>query len=150
MSSSVRRETGGMHVKKEPVTDRLTRRRAREPSKSGRTGRWGARPKGAPPGVKGNPALVVTAEMRQRVKVLATVFPVHSQHHIAAILGISKSSLHKHFSDELRLGRGELIAAIGARMIDIALNGPDPSKPKADVRAEIQAMKFFLVRYGGW
>lgn len=139
-----------------PITDRLARARVWDPSCSGakapRDAIGGARKKGAPPGCKGNPPLVVSDQMRKRVRALAKVFPVYSQHHIAAMLGMSKSSLHKHFSGDLLLGRAEMVSALGARMIDFALNGDaaNLSKGRPITRAEVQLMKFVLVRYGGW
>lgn len=108
--------------------------------------RWGA-----PKGQFGNPPFVATEEQRSRVRAYAKTFPIHAEHYIAALIGVSLSTLRRHFADDLTIGRAEMLASIGAQMINRAQNaeatGPD-GQPIA--KGDLDAQKFILARLGGW
>lgn len=99
----------------------------------------------------GNPPFVPTEDQRQRVRTLAKTFPVHGEHFIARLVGISRDTLRRHFADDLELGRAEMLAGIGSQMINRALDADrtgDDGKPIA--KGDLDAQKFILARLGGW
>jgi hypothetical protein len=111
--------------------------------------------RGAPPGgafagrnggTIGNPPFEPTVEQREKVRTLAKTFPVHARHYIARLIGVSVSTLDRHFHDDMEQGRAEMLAAIGAQMIKRAMDagGAAPAK------GELDAQKFILARLGGW
>lgn len=101
--------------------------------------------RGAPPGFKGNPPFVPTEEQRLKVRTYAKTFPVHAEHYIARLIGVSKDTLRRHFADDLELGRAEMLASVGSQMVNRAL------KADADtVKGDLDAQKFILARLGGW
>lgn len=107
--------------------------------------------RGAPPGHKGNPPFVPTEDQRKQARTLAQTFPVHGEHFIAAKMGISRDTLRRHFADDMMMGRAEMLASIGAQMINRALNADavgNDGKPIA--KGDIEAQKFVLSRLGGW
>jgi len=112
----------------------------------------GPRAKGAPPGSKGNVALVISDEMRQQVRELARLFPVHPQRYIADKIGVARSTLNKYFQEDLFAGRDEMLAAVGGKMVQLALEGKGAQNAKGTPVAygDFQAMKFVLARFGGW
>lgn len=120
-----------------------------EPGKDDRRGTPAGQGTVTPPhgGRIGNPPFVPTDEMRERVKALAKTFPENSNHYIAVMLGIHRETLTKHFRHELDMGRAEMIAAIGAQVINRAMNadalGPD-NKPLA--KGDFDAQRFVLAK----
>lgn len=101
--------------------------------------------RGAPPGHKGNVAFEPTDAQRQQVRTYAQVFPEHSNQRIATLMGFSRSTLERHFRDDLDLGRAQLLASVGAQVINAALNsGHQTAKGDRDLQ------KFILARLGGW
>lgn len=104
-----------------------------------------ARGRGAQPGHFGNQPFVPTAEQRERARTLAKTFPVHGEHYIARLLGISRMTLRTHFADDLELGRAEMLASVGAQMINRAINAEGET-----IKGDIDAQKFILARMGGW
>lgn len=108
--------------------------------------------RGAPAGHFGNVAHEPTEASRARVRTLAQVFPEHSNEKIAIQLGISRSTLEKHYRHDLDLGRAQMLASVGAQMIQRALKGDDAvgedGKPLAP--GNIEAQKFILARLGQW
>lgn len=113
------------------------------------------RPNGTPPGQAtmpqphggriGNPPFVPTEEQRLKVRTYAKTFPVHGEHYIARLIGVSRNTLRTHFADDLELGRAEMLASVGSQMINRAINA-DAESAKGD----IDAQKFILARLGGW
>jgi hypothetical protein len=93
----------------------------------------------------GNPPFIPTDEQRLQVRAHAKVFPVHAEHYIATLIGISVSTLRRHFQDDLTLGRAEMLASVGAQMINRSLNADAET-----VKGDIDAQKFILARLGGW
>lgn len=127
-----------------------------------RQGSHGATPKirpddarGTPPGAGtmvggrggriGNPPFVATEEQRTRARALAKAFPPSSEKYIALLLGISVSTLQRHFREDMDHGRAEMLAAIGAQFINRAMDGGSPTS-----KGDIDAQKFILARLGGW
>jgi hypothetical protein len=114
-------------------------------------------PKGAgvitPPhgGRIGNPPFEATDEQRKKVREYAKVFPPHAEHMIARLIGVSTRTLQRHLREEMDLGRAEMLAAVGAQVVNRAMNaeaaGPD-GKPLA--KGDLDAQKFILARLGGW
>lgn len=101
--------------------------------------------RGAPPGHFGNVPFVPSDEQRQQVRTYAKTFPEHSNHRIAILMGISRSTLEKHFRADLDLGRAQMLAAVGAQVINAALNAEaETAKGDRDLQ------KFILARLGGW
>jgi hypothetical protein len=99
----------------------------------------------------GNPPFVPTPEQREKVKAIARLFPVHGEHYIARMVGISRDTLRRHFADDMLLGRAEMLAGIASQMIHRAMDadavGPD-GRPVA--KGDIEAQKYILARLGGW
>lgn len=103
--------------------------------------------RGAPPGRMGNPPFVVTDEMRAKCRTLAKTMKGEQQaarSWIASQMGISVSTLDRHFSEELIAGRAEIVASVGATFVGVVMGTVTVSKERLD------AMKFFLSRMGGW
>lgn len=115
-----------------------------------RTGQHGPTPKirpddarGTPPGKGtmpgghggriGNPPHVPTDELRLQVKTLAKVT---SKEAIAATIGVSVATLHRHYRAELDDGLNEAVATVGAKLLGKALEG------------NLTAMIFFLKTRG--
>lgn len=101
--------------------------------------------RGAPPGRFGNVAFVPTDEQRQKVRTLAKTFPEHSNHRIAILVGVSRSTLEKHFREDLDYGRAEMLASVGAQVINAALDSEN-----ASAKGDRDLQKFILARLGGW
>lgn len=93
----------------------------------------------------GNPGFVPTEEQREKVRTLAKTFPVHGEHYIARLVGVSRDTLRRHFGDDLELGRAQMLAGVGAQMINRAM---DASSETA--KGDLDAQKFILARLGGW
>lgn len=100
----------------------------------------------------GNPPYAPTDDSRSRVRTLAQVHPEHSNHRIAAQLGISRSTLERHHREDIDFGRAQMISAIGAQMIQRALKGNDAVDAEGNplCPGDIDAQKFILARLGGW
>lgn len=99
----------------------------------------------------GNPPFEATDEQRKKVREYAKVFPPHAEHMIARLIGVSTRTLQRHLREEMDLGRAEMLAAVGAQVVNRAMNadalGPD-QKPLA--KGDLDAQKFILARLGGW
>jgi hypothetical protein len=93
----------------------------------------------------GNPPFVATDEQRGLVRTYAKTFPRHNEHFIARLIGVSLSTLRKHFAYELEIGRAEMVASVGAQMINRAMDANHPS-----AKGDLDAQKFVLARIGGW
>lgn len=108
--------------------------------------------RGAAPGQKGQQPFVPTEAMRQRVRTLAQTVPDHSNETIAVQLGISRSTLEKHFRHDLDLGRAQMVTAVGAQFIQRALHGDDAvnAEGKKLAPGNLEAQKFILARRAGW
>lgn len=107
--------------------------------------------KGGGKGRIGNPPFVPTEEQRQLVRTLAKAFPIHNEHFIAARAGISYSTLHRHFKDDMVIGRAEMLAAVGSQMISRAINADArDANGQLIAKGDIEAQKFVLSRLGGW
>lgn len=107
--------------------------------------------RGAPKGSFGNKPFVPTDEQRAKARTLAKTFPPHAEHYIAALLGISRTTLQRHFEGDMLLGRAEMLAQIGGQMIHRAINADavgEDTKPIA--KGDLDAQKFVLARLGGW
>ena len=101
--------------------------------------------RGAPKGRFGQPAFVPTEDQREKVRTYAKVFPVHGEHYIARLIGVSRDTLRRHFAEDMELGRAQMLAGIGSQMINRAQNA-DAETAKGD----LDAQKFILARLGGW
>ncbi|MEJ7831318.1 MAG: hypothetical protein WKF79_00245 [Nocardioides sp.] len=101
--------------------------------------------RGAPPGRFGNVPFVPTEEQRREVRTYAKTFPVHGEHHIATLIGVSRDTLRRHFKDDLDLGRAQMLAGIGAQVITRAMDAG-----AATAKGDLDAQKFILARLGGW
>jgi hypothetical protein len=101
--------------------------------------------RGAPAGQFGNPPFEPTEEQREKVRTYAKTFPEHSNHRIAILLGISRSTLEKHFRHDLDLGRAQMLAAVGAQVINAAMNAESET-----AKGDRDLQKFILARLGGW
>lgn len=101
--------------------------------------------RGAPKGHRGNPPFIPTDEQRATVRAHAKVFPIHAEHYIARLIGVSLSTLRRHFADDLELGRAEMLASVGAQMINRSLDANAQS-----AKGDLDAQKFILARLGGW
>lgn len=93
----------------------------------------------------GNPPFQPTDDQRQKVRTYAKTFPVHGEHFIARLIGVSRNTLRTHFADDLELGRAEMLASVGSQMINRAINAEAET-----VKGDIDAQKFILARLGGW
>lgn len=125
------------------------------------TKRGGAIPKTRPDDARGAPAgkgTVVTATggrignppydpepNRETVRTHAKFFPPEAEHHIAVLLGISRSTLRRHHEHDIALGRAQMLAAVGAQVITAALDGSAPS-----AKGDRDLQKYILARLGGW
>lgn len=96
-------------------------------------------------GAIGNPAFVPTEEQRAKVRTYAKVFPIHGEHFIARLIGVSRNTLRKHFADDLELGRAEMLASVGSQMINRAIDASNET-----VKGDLDAQKYILARLGGW
>lgn len=101
--------------------------------------------RGAQPGSFGNVAFEPTDQQRADVLTYAKTFPEHSNAKIAILIGVSRSTLEKYFRHELDLGRAQMLAAIGAQMINRAMDKDAPT-----AKGDLDAQKFILARLGGW
>lgn len=90
---------------------------------------------GLPKGLIGNPPHEVTEENRQKVRILSKVL---TNDMVADEIGISRSSLYKHYSAELGEGKREAVKALGGKVLTKALNGDN------------DMIKFYLKAQGGW
>ena len=90
--------------------------------------------------------------MRQKVRTFAQTIPEHSNEQIAILMDMSRSTLEKHFRRDLDLGRAQMVAAVGAQVIQRALKGDDAldDKGKPIAPGNLQAQFFILARRGGW
>jgi hypothetical protein len=93
----------------------------------------------------GNPPFTPTEAQREQVRTYAKTFPVHGEHMIARLIGVSRDTLRRHFADDLELGRAQMLASVGAQMINRALNAEAET-----VKGDLDAQKFILARLGGW
>ncbi len=93
----------------------------------------------------GQQPFVPTDAQRARVRQLAKAFPHQREDYIAALMGFSLSTLHRHFREELTLGRAELVADVAAQFVARAIDHKDEI-----AKGDIDAQKFVLVRMGGW
>jgi DNA-binding CsgD family transcriptional regulator len=109
-------------------------------------------PRGARPGQHGQQPFVATEAQRQRVRTLAQTLPEQSNEGIAIQIGISRSTLEKHFRHDLDLGRAQMVSAVAAQLIQRALKGDDAlgedGKPIAP--GNLQAQMFILARRANW
>lgn len=123
-----------------------------------RTGRGGPRPatrpddaRGAAPGGWGQRPFMPTDEQRVTARQLAAVFPDHKNKFIAVQLGISESTLLRHFGPDLDRGRAEMLTAVGTQLIRRAMNAdPMDAQGKPIIKGDADLMKFVMARLGGW
>lgn len=121
-------------------------------SEASQTPRGGPQPKvraddrrGAPKGHRGNVPFIPTDDQRAKVRAHAKVFPIHAEHYIAVLIGVSLSTLRRHFADDLLLGRAEMLAAVGAQFVNRAMNAENEA-----IKGDQDSQKFILARLGGW
>lgn len=96
----------------------------------------------------GNPPFVATEEQRQKVRALAKTMRAEmpiAKDWIASQIGVSVSTLDRHFKDDLVAGRSEIVASLGATMIGVATGTITNIS-----RERLDAIKFALARIGGW
>ena len=99
----------------------------------------------------GNPPFVPTDEQRKKVREYAKVFPIHAEHYIARLIGVSTRTLQRHLREEMDLGRAEMLAAIGAQFVNRAMNAEATGQDgKPIAKGDQDAQKFILARLGGW
>lgn len=111
----------------------------------GRKNNGGPRPKtrptdrrGAQPGHEGQAPFIPTPEQRELVAKYAVVLP---QDLLAAKMGISVSTLLRHFSEEIDVAMTDAVASAGARLFQMAMNSEKPN---------LGALIFFLRTRGRW
>lgn len=99
----------------------------------------------------GQAPFVPTAAQRHRARQLAKSFPIAGERRIAVLMGIGYQTLRRHFADDMELGRAEMLAAIGAQMVNRAMDanamGPDGTPV---VKGDLDAQKYVLARIGDW
>lgn len=117
-----------------------------DPKITGKPGRGGPRPKvrpndrrGAQPGDDGQLPFVPTDEQREIVQTYAVVL---SHDLLAAKMGISVSTLLRHFRKEIDKSLAEVAAEMGARIIKTARDDKHPKQTTAQI--------FFLRSRGVW
>lgn len=128
--------------KRKPKPRKLTK--AGVPTKAGAP-KGGGNVEGKYGGRIGNVGYQPTEEQRIEVRNYAKCFPVHGEHFIARLMGFSRSTLNNYFEDDLLLGRAQMIAGIGAQMINRAMD----AGAKTAI-GDIEAQKYVLARLGGW
>lgn len=96
-------------------------------------------------GRRGNLPFEPTEEQRAKVRTLAKTFPVHGEHYIARLMGFSRDTLRRHFSDDMEMGRAEMLASVGSQMVNRALDSENKT-----VKGDLDAQKYILARLGGW
>lgn len=101
--------------------------------------------RGAAPGQFGVQPFQATEEQRAKVRTLAKTFPVHGEHYIARLMGFSRDTLRRHFADDLEMGRAEMLAGVGAQMVNRAMDANAET-----AKGDLDAQKFILARLGGW
>jgi hypothetical protein len=101
--------------------------------------------RGAPPGQFGNPPFVPTEEQREQARTLAKTFPPHGEHFIARLMGISRDTLRRHFADDMELGRAQMLASVGAQVINAAMDAESKT-----AKGDRDLQKYILARLGGW
>jgi hypothetical protein len=101
--------------------------------------------RGAQPGQKGVQPFQATDEQRAKVRTLAKTFPVHGEHFIARLMGFSRDTLRRHFADDLEMGRAEMLAGVGAQVVNRAMDANAET-----AKGDLDAQKFILARLGGW
>ncbi len=93
----------------------------------------------------GNPPYVPTEENRVKVRELSQVFPIHARHYIARLIGVSVSTLDRHYGDDMELGRATMLSQIGHQLLARAVQAD------ADIaKGDLDAQKFIMARLGGW
>lgn len=93
----------------------------------------------------GNPPHVPTQENRDKVRTLAKTFPAHARRYIARLIGVSVATLDRHYGDDMEFGRAEMLAAVGAQVVNRALNAGHET-----ARGDQHDQHFILARLGGW
>src|SRR5690242_17483082 len=94
------------------MTDERTDRRGCPPGQGTHRGGRG--------GMIGNPPYVPTDEDRANVRAWIKVTSADA---IAAYMGISRDTLDRHYPEELKAGRFELVAKLGGMAVKMALEG---------------------------
>ncbi len=79
--------------------------------------------RGALPGQKGQAPFEPTEDMRTKVRSLAKQFGESGERRIALVLGISRATLRKYFTDDLDLGRAELVQQVAQKFILATIGG---------------------------
>ena len=78
---------------------------------------------GARPGLIGNPPHVVTEELREKVRLFASVL---NQEGVALRCGISADTLQRHYLEDYRSGKLEAVADVATGVLKRALEGSIP------------------------
>lgn len=105
----------------------------------------------APTRAGGNPAHVPTDATRRRVRDLAKVFPGAKAGSIATMMGIARSTLYKHYREDMEHGEAEMLASCGAILIQFALTGSAKNPDSTPVSKEqIDVIKFILMKRSAW
>lgn len=84
----------------------------------------------------GRPPHVPTARSREQVALLVTAGVAADV--IAAVVGVSVSTLRKHYADELLTGRATMAARVTGALLREAMRG------------NVRAQTFFLATRAGW
>ena len=113
------------------------------------------KPKGARPNGKrprrppGRPPHTPTEESRRIVERLVTVLgATHDQ--VAAVMGLSRTTVHKHYRAELRRAALKVDVAVAQTFVRKMLGGPVEEGDANWRQADSALLRFYLVRRLGW
>jgi hypothetical protein len=101
-------------------------------------------------GSHGQQPFVPTPKQRAEVRALVKTVTTKGNSgliHVARHMGLSISTLERHFSEEIALGRAELQITCGTIMIRAAT---DAEYAATVSREQMDAVRFVLTRQGGW
>jgi hypothetical protein len=98
----------------------------------------------------GRPPHQPTAELRGIVERLVTVMGA-THHEVAAVMGLSRTTVHKHYKRELQKAALQVDVAIGQTFICKALGDPVEDRDANWRQADSALLRFYVSRrFLGW